>query len=97
MEVPASLERGPTPLEQVIPEVVHPVQYGIVPERIALPRPHDEILSGYDEDVSSIRDVKTVWRISDPGLLLMRHVVIAGSAKPDYRGAHDRRQFFSQA
>ena len=35
---------------------VHPVQYGIVTERITLPRPDDEILSGHDEDVSSIHD-----------------------------------------
>ena len=28
--------------------------------------------------------------ISDPGLLLMRHVVTARNAKPVYRGAHDR-------
>ena len=54
LEMPASSERVPTLLEQVILEVVHPVQYGIVPERIALPRPDDQILSGYDEDISSI-------------------------------------------
>ena len=51
----------------------------------------DEILSDYDEDVSSIRDGYTVRGLSDPGLLLMRHVVTAGNAKPVYRGAHDRK------
>ena len=52
----------PTLLEQVLPEVVHPVQGVIVPIRIALPRPDDEILSGYDEDVSSIRDGEYLTR-----------------------------------
>ena len=72
--------------------LTHPVQHGIVPERNALPRQADAILSGYDEDISSIRD-GFLWGISDPGFSLMRHVVTARSAKPVYCGAHDRRQF----
>ena len=57
------------------------MQYGIVPERITLPRTDDGILSGYDEDVSSKRDGHALW-----GLLvvsaLLRHLVTSGSAKP---------------
>ena len=35
---------------------IHPKQFGIFPKRLALPYPDGEILSGYEEDVSSIRD-----------------------------------------
>ena len=44
-------------MERIVPKVVHPVQCGTVPERITLPRPDDEILSGYDKDVSSYETV----------------------------------------
>ena len=36
LEVPEPSERVPVPLERALPEVVHPVQHGIVPKRIAL-------------------------------------------------------------
>ena len=35
---------------------VHPRQVGTLPRKLALPYPLDEILSGCEEDVSSIRD-----------------------------------------
>ena len=35
---------------------IHPVQFGIFPNRLLLPYLVDEILSGYEEDASSIRD-----------------------------------------
>ena len=47
----------PAPSERVVPEVTHTVQYRTTPTRLPLPRPDDEILSGYDKDVSSIRGV----------------------------------------
>ena len=43
LEVPSSSEQALAPMERIVPDVVHPVQYGIVPERITLPRPDDEI------------------------------------------------------
>ena len=58
MEVPSSSEQALAPMERTVPDVVHPVQYGIVPERITLPRSGDEIFSGYDEDVSSIQQAQ---------------------------------------
>ena len=95
LEVPSSSEQLPAPVERTETDVVHAVQYGIVPERITLPRPDDEILSGYDEDVSSIRDGYAIWGLTDPGFALMRHLVghlvTSGSAKPVFRSAHDRR------
>ena len=56
LELPSSSEQAPALVERTVPDVVHPVQYGIVPERLTLPRTDDEIPSRYDEDVSSIRD-----------------------------------------
>ena len=90
LDVPSSLEQAPAPMERTVPDVVHRVQYGIVPERITLPRPDDEILSGYDEDVSSIRDY-AVWGKADPGVAQMRQLVPSGSAKPIFRCVHERR------
>ena len=81
----------PAPSERVVPEVTHPVQCGILPIRLPLPRPDDQILSGYNEDVSSKRDGYTPWGISDPDSTLVRHLACAGSAKAVYRDAHDRR------
>ena len=89
LEVPSSSEQVPAPTERIIPEVVHPVQYGIVPERITLPRPDDEILSSYEEDVSSYG--YAIWGTADPGFALMRYLVTSVSAKPVYRSGHNRR------
>ena len=38
-----------------------------------MPRPDDEILSGYDEDVSSIRDGNALWGLTGPSFALLRH------------------------
>ena len=78
-------------MERTAPDVVHPVQYGIVPERTTLPRPDDEIFSGYDEDVSSIRDGYAILELTDPGFAPMHHTVTSGSDKPIFRSAHHRR------
>ena len=91
LEVPSSSEQALAPMENTVLDVVRPVRYGIVPERITLPRPDGEILSGYDEDVSSIRDGYALWGLTDPSFALLRHLVTSGSAKPVFRCAHDRR------
>ena len=41
-------------------------QFGIIPERLSLPYPDEEILSGYEEDFSSIRDGFSAWVKTDP-------------------------------
>ena len=51
----------PAPLTPCVHESIHPVQFGIMPKRLPLPHPDDEILSGYEEDVSSIQDGYTAW------------------------------------
>ena len=40
-------------------------QHSPFPERLKLPYPDEEILSGYEEDVSFIRDGFTVWVKAD--------------------------------
>ena len=68
-----------------------PVQFGIFPKRLSLPYPDEEILSGYKEDVSSIRDGFSAWVKSDPETILRRHLVDAKGAKPAFREAQDRK------
>ena len=69
---------------------IHPVQCGIFPNRLLLPHPDDEILSGYEEDVSSIRDGCTAWVKADPAAILERHLVNSDSANPVFLVAQDR-------
>ena len=49
------------------------------------------MLSGYEEDVSSIRDGYTAWVKVDPAATLERHLVSSDSANPIFREAQDRR------
>ena len=70
---------------------IHPEQYGAFPRRIVLPYLYSEILSGYEEDVSSIRDDFTAWVKSDPETILQRHVVDLKGIYLAYREAPARR------
>ena len=56
----------PAPLTPCVHESTHPVQFGIMPKRLPLPHPDDEILSGYEEDLSSIQEGYTAWVMADP-------------------------------
>ena len=82
----------PAPSTSRFRDAIHPVQFGIFPNRLLLPHPDDEMLSGYEEDVSSIRDGYTVWVKVDLVCILERHLVISNSAKPIFREAQDRRK-----
>ena len=65
--------------------------FGIFLNRLLLPHPDDEMLSVYEEDVSSIRDGNTVWVKVDPASILERHLVNLDCANPIFRDAQDRR------
>ena len=54
---------------------IHPKQFGAFPRSLVLPYSYEEILSGYEEDVSSIRDGFTAWVKADPETILRRHIV----------------------
>ena len=82
---------APAPVEPCVGDSIHPVQFGVFPNRILLPYPDNEILSGYEEDVSSIRDGYTAWVKVDPASTLERHVVSLNSANPIFREAQHRR------
>ena len=60
-------------------------------KRLELPVPDEEILSGYEEDVSFIRDRFTTWVKADPNTTLERHVVDVRKALAEYREASARR------
>ena len=70
---------------------IHPIQFGIVPKRLSLPYPDEEILSGYELDDSSIRDGYSAWVKADPASILKRHLVNAKSDSPGFREAPDRK------
>ena len=61
------------------------------PKRLALPYSYDEILSGCEEDVSSVRDGFSAWVKTDPETILRRHVVDAKGFYPPFREAPARR------
>ena len=54
-------------------------------KRLSLPYPDEEILSGYEEDFSSIRDGFSAWVKTDTETILKRHVVNAKGANPAFR------------
>ena len=55
-------------------ECIHPVQYGIMPTRLSLPHPDEEIRSGCEEDVSFTQDGYTARVMTDPESTLERHL-----------------------
>ena len=60
-------------------------------QKIVLPYLYEEILSGFEEDVSSIRDGFSVWVKPDPVTLVRRHIVDARGRHPAFREAPARR------
>ena len=70
---------------------IHPKQFGTSPKRLVLPYLYEEILSGQEEGVSSIRNGFSVWVKTDPQTLVRRHVVDARGLYPAFREAPARR------
>ena len=73
----------------------HPRQVGNFSRQVGPAVPFDEILSGHEEDVSSIRDGFSAWVKTDPETLLKRHVVDAKGLHPAFREAPARRHELS--
>ena len=69
---------------------IHPVQFGIFPNRLILPHPDDEVLSDYEEDVSSMRDGYTAEVEADPRFYL-RTPLCQFNRIPSSMLAQDRR------
>ena len=60
------------------------------PERLELPFSSDEILSGYEEIVSSGTDQFTAWVKMDPHDVLVHHMVDVQKATADFREASEK-------
>ena len=71
---------------------VHPKQLSPFPQRLELPYPNGEILSGYEKDVSFIQDRFTTFVKADPNVTLERHMVDIRKAAAEYREAAVRGQ-----
>ena len=81
----------PAPSTSRFRDAFHPVQFGIFPNRLLLPHHDDEMISGSEEAVSSIRDGYTVGVKVDLVCILERHLVNLNSSNPTFREAQDRR------
>ena len=79
------------PSKTRVRNIIHTIQFGIFSKRLSLPSPDAEIVSGYEEDVSSIRDGFSAWVKSDPETILKRHLVDAKGANPAFREAPTRK------
>ena len=51
--------------QKFVKSCIHPQQYGPFPGRLKLPYSDDDIWSGYEEDLSSVRDTFTAWVKTD--------------------------------
>ena len=71
---------------------IHPKQLSPFPERLELPFPIGEILSGYEDVVSSRQDRYTTWVKTDAEVTLERHMVDVQKAVAEYRESAARRQ-----
>ena len=68
-----------------------PKEHSPFPERLKLPYPDEEILSGYEEDVSFKRDGFTAWVKAQSETVSERRAVDIGKAHAEFREASARR------
>ena len=77
-------------------DAIHPgPSLAFFPNEFLLPHPDDEILSGYEDDVSSMRDGCTAWVKAAPASILESHLVNLNSANPAFRQAQDRKYWLT--
>ena len=70
---------------------MHPKQLSPFPERLMLPFSSEEILSSYEDAVSSGTDQLTTWVKTDPDATLVGHMVDVQEAVAEFREASERR------
>ena len=87
-------ERTEAPLPPLRPRCnfIHPRQLSPFPERLKLPFSCEEILSGFEDIVSSGTDQFTAWVNTDPHATLVRHMVDVQKATAEFREASERIQ-----
>ena len=69
----------------------HPKQLNPFPERLELPFPIEEILSGYEDIVSPGTDQFTTFVKTDPDATSVRHMVDVWKASAEFREASEKR------
>ena len=86
-------KRNAAPLPPLQPRCnfIHPRQLSPFPERLKLLFSNDEILSGYEDIVSSRTDQFTAWVKMTPDEVLVHHMVDVQKATADFREASERR------
>ena len=84
-------QRHHLPHQKHVCNFIHPKQLSPFRERLELPFPDEEILSGYEEDGSFIRDGFTTCVKADFNIILERHAVDVRKALAEFRGASVRR------
>ena len=82
---------APFPLPRPRCNFIHPKQLSPFPERLKLPFSSEDILSGYEDVVSSGTDQFTTWVKADPDVTLVRHMVDVQKAVAEFREASERR------
>ena len=82
---------APLPPSSPRSHFIHPKQIGPFPERLELPFPCDEILSGYEDIVSSGTDSFTTWTTIKPDALLALHMVDGQRVNAEFRDASERK------
>ena len=82
---------APLPLPRRRCDFTHPKQLSPFPERLELPFPSGEILSGYEDVVSSGQDHYTTWVKMDPDVTEERHMVDVQQAVAEFQEASARR------
>ena len=87
----------PAALKPVVPEIFHPIQYGITPKRLLLSHSDTESLSHIDDDISSIRHGCTAWVISDATTTRERHVACKRSCSTCVPQGQREKESFSPA
>ena len=70
---------------------IYPKQLSPLHERLELPFPSEEILSGYEDVVSSGTDQFTTWVKTHPDVTSVRHMVDVQKAGAEFREASERR------
>ena len=83
----------PLTLKPYVPEIIHNIQYRPPPQRLHLHRSDNEILTNFDEDVSSIRDGFTAWVGSNAAETRSRHFANSSPSgtAPVFRKASEKK------
>ena len=89
----------PLTLKPYVPRILHNIHCGTPPRRPQLHRSDSEILTHFDEDISSIRDGYTAWVVSDAAATRNCHIVnkSARGIAPAFRKASEKKSMLDNS